>query len=139
MEDYQLTLEINHPAERIYKAITQELSNWWGPQDQLVSKEGDVFIVSWGEPWYQFEVIRFIENEEIVWRCIDANQIIDGLEGVQKEWVGTEIHWKLKTNEAQTTLEFEHKGLVPSFICFQFCSDSWNHFLKDSLINYLDK
>lgn len=139
MEDYQLTLEINHPAERVFKAITQELPNWWGPQDHSVSKKGDVFTVSWGEPWYQFEVVRFIENEEVVWRCIDANQIIDGLEGVQKEWVNTEIHWKLEANVSITKLDFMHKGLIPSFICFQFCSDSWTHFLKGSLVDYLDK
>jgi len=82
--------------------------------------------------------MKYLKNQEMTWKCIDANQKIEGLTGIEKEWVGTEIHWIVKQlNGNRSLLEFEHKGLIPEFICFKFCSDSWSHFLEDSLVNYL--
>ena len=139
MSHYKTAIEIKHPPSIVFDAITENLASWWGRQDHRIDKAGTVFTVSWGEPWYQFEVTHYIENHEMIWKCIDANQIIGGLEGVQKEWVDTKIHWKLKPlGNDDSLLEFEHEGLVPDFICFQVCSTSWDHFLKESLIAYLD-
>ncbi|MBL4649538.1 MAG: hypothetical protein JKY03_07385, partial [Aureispira sp.] len=99
-----------------------------------------LFKVSWGETWYQFKVVKYLKDYEMIWECIDANQKIDGLVDVEKEWVGTKIHWKLEKHEKdKTLLKFKHEGLVPEFVCFNFCSDSWDHFLKQALVNYLAK
>jgi hypothetical protein len=124
----------------VFDAISKNLGNWWGNQDKLIEKSGILFKVSWGEPWYQFEVISYIKNQEMTWKCIDANQKIDGLKDIEKEWVGSVIHWKVKNLETNwSLLEFEHQGLVPELVCFNFCSDSWRHFLENSLVSYLSK
>ena len=139
MTGYNTTVEINVKPENVFKAITQELGSWWGNQTCLIDKAGMEFKVHWNEPWYQFEVIEFILNKKVVWKCTDANQIINELEGVQKEWVGTEIHWNIKkVDDNKSILIFEHKGLIPEFICFDFCSKSWEHFLKSSLKEYCE-
>ncbi|MEN8789457.1 MAG: hypothetical protein ABF295_08060, partial [Flavobacteriaceae bacterium] len=107
-------------------------------QDIAANCEGTEFKVSWGEAWYLFKVISYRPNEVMIWECIDANQKIPGLTGVEKEWVGTKIHWILtEINPRLTRLNFEHEGLVPEFICFNFCCQSWEHFLKESLKNYI--
>ncbi|MEM7297676.1 MAG: hypothetical protein AAF391_05355 [Bacteroidota bacterium] len=140
MDHFKTSIEINRPDEIVFRAISKRLGFWWGKQDQLIDQVGVVFTVSWNEPWYQFKVIRYIENQEMVWECMDANQIIDGLDDVQKEWVGTKIHWRIiNIGKNRTLLEFEHEGLAPEFICFRFCSDSWNHFLNESLVAYLKR
>ena len=138
MNNYKTSIEINSPSEILFEGISKKLRDWWGNQDILIDKKGVEFIVSWGEPWYKFEVVKYLKNHEMIWKCIDANQKIDGLTGVEKEWVGTEIHWIVKRlDKNRSLLEFEHKGLVPELICFNFCSDSWSHFLEDSLVKYL--
>ncbi len=136
--NYKTSLTIDGPVEAVFLAISQKLGDWWGEQDSIIDRDKIDFKVSWGEPWYRFKVISFHPDEEMSWECIDANQKIPGLEGVEKEWVGTRIHWKLTaTGPRQTRLEFEHEGLVPEFICFNFCSQSWEHFLGKSLKNYI--
>ncbi len=75
-----------------------------------IEKRGIVFKVSWGEPWYKFEVVKYLKNQEMTWKCIDANQKIEGLTDVEKEWVGTEINWIVKRlDKNRSLLEFEHK------------------------------
>ena len=138
MSNYQTQIILGLPRSRVFEAISKELGLWWGQQDNLIEKENDVFTVSWEGPWYQFRVLKFKKNEEMVWECIDANQIIDGLKGVQKEWVGTRVHWSLNSSDGKTILDFEHEGLVPEFVCFDFCSKVWSDFLKNSLVNYLE-
>ncbi len=138
-KNYKNTLEINTSADLLFEAICLNLDDWWGHQDKPILKDGDVFKVSWGEPWYQFEVIRFIKDKELIWKCIDANQKIKGLSGVEKEWVNTEIHWKIEdVSNNKCLLDFSHIGLVPDLLCFNHCSNAWTHFLKDSLIAYLN-
>ena len=138
MQEYSTTFMINKPAEEVFKAISHELSHWWGKQSQPIEANGTLFTVSWGAPWYKFKVIEYQPDRLLVWECIDANQIIDGLEGVAKEWVGSKIHWQLYDTGGNTTaLHFRHEGLTPSLLCFDFCSSTWNHFLNDSLVTYL--
>ncbi|MER3318045.1 MAG: hypothetical protein RIB79_07115 [Allomuricauda sp.] len=139
MENYTTQVTINCSIQEAFTAISKNLEDWWGKQDFPIDRTGLIFKVSWGEPWYQFKVLEYQENREMIWECIDANQKIDGLENVEKEWVGTKIHWTLsEIKKGKTLLEFEHQGLVPDFICFEFCAKSWNHFLKESLVNYLE-
>ena len=138
MTDYSTEVEIPSSKHAVFKAISQELGEWWGHQDRSIEKKDLVFKVSWGEPWYQFMVTDYKENELMIWECIDANQIIPGLSGVEKEWVGTQIHWNLTAISTDNTLlHFKHQGLVPDFLCFDFCSKSWEHFLKERLLTYL--
>ena len=138
MDSYKTSIEFNTTPELLFEAISMKLNDWWGVQDQLIEKTGDVFKVSWGEPWYQFEVVNYVKNQEMIWKCIDANQKIKGLTDIEKEWVGTEIHWLIKQlDNNKSLLEFEHKGLVPEFLCFKVCSESWSIFLEESLVDYL--
>ncbi len=135
---YKTTISIQAPAERVFEAITKELGKWWGAQDRPIERKGTEFRVSWGEPWYQFKVVKYEPDVEVIWECTDANQLIPGLSGVEKEWVGTKIHWYLEEgSKSNTILYFEHDGLVPEVLCFDFCSKSWDHFLRESLVNYL--
>lgn len=130
---------ISATAKAIFDALTWDLQGWWGAMDRPVSGVGDVFQVSWGEPWYRFKVSQFEDPHRLSWKCIDANQIIPGLDGVQKEWVGTHLHWLIEDkNKGECQLTFTHEGLTSEFICHDFCSASWDHFLSERLKTYLE-
>lgn len=138
-KSYQTAVIIKSDSELIFKALTKDLSAWWGNMDKKVKKEGDIFTISWGEPWYKFKVIKYKPNKEIIWQCIDANQIIGNLKGVQKEWVGTQLEWKIEPAENSISkVTFLHQGLVPEFICYNVCSSAWDRFIGDALKKYVE-
>ncbi|MDW3191467.1 MAG: hypothetical protein R8G66_03855 [Cytophagales bacterium] len=127
--DYQQNVVLNCSIEKAFESLTTGIGDWWGKQDRLTDRIGITFKVSWSEPWYQFEVVTYNSPKEVTWKCTDANQIIEGLEGVQKEWVGTHLHWNLKSiDEANTSLHFRHEGLIKEFICYDFCFTTWDRF-----------
>lgn len=138
-KSYKQSIDINTSSKAAYNALTKEISEWWGDTDQITKTVGDRFKVSWGEPYYQFEVVELEPNEKIKWDCIDCNQIHEGLEGIEKEWVGTKLFWTIEDlKNGQTRVTLLHEGLVPSFICYEVCHSGWDHFIKDSLKGYLE-
>lgn len=138
-KSYQIEVVLPVSKEIAFKSISKELESWWGRQSEKISNVGQKFKVSWKEPWYEFLVIEYLPTNKMIWKCIDANQIIDGLEGVQKEWVDTELVWNLtEIDENQCRLDFIHQGLIPEFICYDFCSSTWDYFLTNKLKNYLN-
>ncbi len=136
---YSTELLIKCSIEKAFAALSSNIGDWWGDQDKPVQNPEDVFTMSWGEPWYQFRVVAYEPNHKITWECIDAKQIIGDLEGVEKEWVGTQLQWTLKESRKQETeLQFIHQGLVPEFICYDFCSNTWDRFIAFNLKKYLE-
>lgn len=139
MSNYEkkINFDINH--KKVFNAISLDLGLWWGDQSHKINSVNQIFKVSWGEPWYQFKVVEYGPFQKMSWQCIDANQKIDGLKNVEKEWVDTIIHWHFKKlNNDKTILHFVHEGLNPGILCFDFCSKSWDHFLLDKLSNHLN-
>lgn len=136
---YSTSLAVKSSAAKVLEALSTKIEDWWGDQDKPAQQLGDIFTISWGEPWYQFKVVEYIPNKKVVWECIDSNQIIGDLEGVQKEWVGTQLKWTINTvNENEIELHFKHEGLVPEFICYDVCSNTWDSFIAVNLKEYLE-
>ncbi|MEE9362346.1 MAG: hypothetical protein V3U92_07095 [Cellulophaga sp.] len=137
--DYRKTVLISSNKEDVFKALTEELSNWWGTMDNIVQKKEDIFTVSWGEPWYKFKVVELNPFSIITWECIDCNQIIGDLEGVEKEWVGTRLQWEIKTiKHKEVEVSLIHQGLIPEFTCYKVCSSAWDSFIGTNLKDYLE-
>jgi len=59
------------------------------------------------------------------------------LEDVQKEWVGTQLHWVIEEISPDSSrVTFTHQGLIPEFVCYDFCSTAWVHFIGERLKSY---
>ena len=139
MQNFSDSILINCHSDKAFKALTINISEWWGQQDVLIKDRGDRFRVSWGDPWYLFEVTHLKPGSSISWKCIDANQIIPGLAGVQKEWVGSEIQWSIESiSEQQCRVHVVHEGLNEALICYDFCSSTWERFIHQELKAYLE-
>lgn len=137
--DYTVSVTIRSNIETVFNALSKNLTFWWGNMDRPVETLDDIFTVSWGTPWYQFKVIDYRPHEKITWACIDANQIIPGLEGVKKEWVGSTLHWTIdQLDPMQIKVSLTHQGLTPQLVCYEVCSTTWDRFITDSLKTYLE-
>ena len=138
-KSYSKKLKVNSKPNIAFAALTTKIGDWWGDQDNPVNNIGEVFTMSWGEPWYQFKVVEFVPDEKVTWECINAKQIIGDLKGVEKEWVGTQLQWTInQLNENEIEIAFNHEGLVPDFICYDFCSNTWDRFITFNLKKYLE-
>ncbi|NNF36655.1 MAG: SRPBCC domain-containing protein [Saprospiraceae bacterium] len=139
MNHFKSTIIIKANPEKVFKALTAEISLWWGHQDKLVQSKGDLFRVSWGEPWYEFEVVEYNPNTSLKWKCIDANQIITGLEGVQKEWIGSFVNWEIESLDyGVSKITCVHIGLTAELICYDVCSSTWDRYIQVELKQYLE-
>ena len=53
------------------------------------------------------------------------------------EWTGTKIIFDISQKDGKTQLVFTHKGLVPSYECFEICRDAWTNYIQNSLRNLI--
>ncbi|MDN5202691.1 SRPBCC domain-containing protein [Fulvivirgaceae bacterium BMA10] len=135
--DYQTSVLINADKRDVFTALTSQLDEWWGTTDQPYEKVGDIFKISFGgESYWKFKVVE-ISASHILWKCVESNQD-HNLQGIDEEWLGTLLQWKIEEVNRGTELKFKHQGLVPQGVCYGVCSTAWDFYITDSLKNYLE-
>ena len=136
--DYTKTIPIVADISMVYKAIVSEIDKWWGTVEGNANSIGSIFKIKFGgKSYWKFEIIDLVENERIVWKCIESNQD-HNLKGIDTEWLHSIITWKLTQNNGGTLVKFLHEGLIPSGICYDVCSAGWDFYLVNSLKSYLE-
>ncbi len=138
-ESYNKKILVSSAKEYAFRALTEGVREWWGAFEGKISKEGDVFTMTFDETAWKFRVFDVIENEKIGWECIEARHMHPGLSGIEKEWLGTKVYWSIREKEKGVEIELLHEGLVPELNCYDVCKDEWGHFFLQGLKNYLEK
>jgi len=138
MENYSITILLDAPAEKVFRALTNDIPLWWTEMFEGTSnKQGESFTIHFGEPVFkQFRVQELQANTKVVWYVEDSLLNISGLEN-KKEWIGTTIIWEIAEKNEGTALHLEHRGLHPTVECYQICSDGWKQFTA-SLKSHLE-
>jgi len=136
--DYRNTIKVKTNQEDVFRAISVEIEKWWGKTDNPVYQVGDEFSIFFGTTEWRFLITEFSKYDQITWRCIKAHHIVDGLPGIEEEWLNTEIYWKLRAIGEYVEVSFLHKGLNPELKCYSVCEPGWNFFISTSLKNYLE-
>lgn len=135
---FKKELSVSARAKSVYKAITEEIDQWWTIDSNKAFNVGDILTVRFGEPYYMsMEVEKIIFNKLLVWKVVAANMFIEGGRTNNDEWVGTKIQWKISESENGSEVALFHEGLVPSFECYDTCINGWDYFLG-SLKEFLD-
>ncbi|HTR30800.1 MAG TPA: alpha/beta fold hydrolase [Puia sp.] len=134
-QSYQCRLSVSRPLLESYAGINQ-VSSWWA-KDLEGSPEsvGGSFTTHFGETWCRFEVTGLVPGKAITWHAVDCH--MDLLKD-KKEWKDTEIIWELEGDGDRTEIRMTHAGLRPGLECFHDCTNGWNFFLKESLVNFLE-
>lgn len=137
-KDYQQSVSISTNKKKVFEALTREISQWWGQVDQPAHEVGDVFKITFGEDSYwKFKIIDLIESENVIWECVESHQD-HNIEGMDEEWLGSKLHWKILEKTEAVEVRFLHQGLVPHGVCYGACSAAWDFYITDSLKNYLE-
>mgnify|MGYP000350774575 FL=1 len=136
---YSTSVSIEASSEAVFNAIAQSVQKWWGNTNSAVSKLGDEFTTSFDKTFWKFKILEFKPNSKIVWQCIDAKHIHTGFDGIEKEWIGTNVEWNLEEkSHNETILNFAHNGLVPELNCYEICCPAWERFVTQSLKSFVE-
>jgi len=71
-----------------------------------------------------------IPDARVVWQVLD--NFFNFTED-KTEWTGTKMIFDISPQGDKTELRFTHQGLVPTYECFDVCSDAWDTYINGSL------
>lgn len=133
--DFNTTFSVDETPNAVFNAI-KNVRGWWSENiEGSTAQLNDEFT-------YQFKdihkctmkLIEVIPDEKVVWLVLDNyfNFTED-----KTEWTGTQIEFNISEKENKTQVYFVHKGLVPAYECYDICFDSWNGYVKKSLVGLI--
>ncbi len=98
-------LSIKSPPETVFKALTEQelLTRWFAPQVIAVPVEGTVAAFAFEfDLNFKMELVLLNSNSLVHWKCVDG----------YKEWLHSEVLFKLIPSSKGTKLHFEHNRLI---------------------------
>lgn len=140
-ENYERTITVAATPDRVFNAITKEMSNWWTEMTSVVNKTGDKTTAKFedGTTW-SFEVATLEENRLIELHCFEANHIHPvTTPEMRTEWENTTLRFEIIPRGAETGIRFTHVGLTPDVNCYDICHSGWDHFFGSAFKTYLEE
>jgi hypothetical protein len=130
-ENFTTTLSVDQSPAEVFAAITN-VRSWWSQNIEGRTNQAG------GEFTYRHKdlhrcTIRVTEMTSpvrVAWLVVE--NLFDFIEDTA-EWAGTEICFDISRNGSKTEIRFTHHGLVPTYECFDVCSNAWDFYLHTSL------
>ncbi len=130
-QSFSTTLLVDQSPAEVFKAVNNPRA-WWsediaGNPDKLD-----------GEWTYHFgdnhrstmKTIEMVPDKKTVW-LVEDNYFKFTKDPT--EWKGNKITFDISRQGDQTKLVFTQHGLVPTYECYNVCSDAWTGFVQKSL------
>ena len=137
---YTREIIVSNTPNAAYRALTSEFDKWWTPGSSPVTAVGDTVTFRFGATYWRMRATKLVADKGVELECVEAHHIHEGSPAsILKEWEGTKLIWNIQQQGDNTRISFLHKGLVPSFDCYEICEVGWNHYFVSSLKNYLDR
>ncbi|MDA1388208.1 MULTISPECIES: SRPBCC family protein [Glycomyces] len=116
--------------EQTYDALAtlEGLSRWWTENTTGTTDVGGRISFKFENGDFEMEVTELDKGERVLWEVVG---------GSAPEWIGTKIHWDLKTEGDHTVVLFKHEGWREPVEFMHHCSTKWGSFLM-SLKQYLE-
>ena len=105
---------------------------WWseeieGPTDQL----NESFFYHYKDiDLCKLKLVDVVPDKKLAYEVLENEfNFIDD----KTEWVGTKLIFDISEKDHKTQITFTHKGLVPSYECFDICNEAWTGYITKSL------
>jgi hypothetical protein len=120
----------------VFDAVTN-VRGWWSEQiEGNTSKLNDEFSYHYKlDHRCKMKLAEVIPGRKVAWSVLDN---YFSFTSDKSEWIGTSIHFDIGTKDGKTALVFTHLGLVPSYECFDVCSDAWTNYIQGSLRSLIE-
>lgn len=132
MSHYRQSLVLEADSVSVYAALAtpRGLCGWWTQDCDVATEVGGTIQFRFGHSYKTMCIERLEPGREVRWLCTGAHIAIDQL-AHKDEWVGSQLVFRLTPDEEERTrVDFEHVGLVPTFQCYDLCSNGWRHYLN---------
>jgi len=73
-ESYTREIIVSASTGAAYKALTDEIGNWWTTPDCNASEVGATPTFSFDKDYWTMKVEKLVHEKKIVWKCIDGNE-----------------------------------------------------------------
>ena len=139
-QSYTTTVTVDRAPDEVFHAIN-DVRGWWSEEvEGRTDQVGSQFTyrghdeANTVEHLATIRVEQLVPGRRIVWRVLDNHfSFTDD----QTEWKDTEIRFDISEKDGATEVRFTHAGLVPSYECFDVCSNAWGFYIGDSLPNLI--
>ena len=135
ISDFTTTLLVDQTPKEAFRAINN-VRGWWSEEiDGSTDKLDDEFVYHYEDVHYcRLKLIEVIPDEKIVWLVLDNyfNFTKD-----KTEWRDTKISFEIAKRGSKTQIRFTHLGLIPTYECFDVCSNAWSRYVQQSLLNLI--
>ena len=140
MSDYKRVITAACSQEEAYVAITHKMSEWWSQMSATFDNVGSRATVTFEgmKTYWSFEAISLERPHLVVLKCIESHHIHLGQpDKILTEWLNTKLIFKIDAVDGGCQVEFTHEGLNQELVCFDVCENGWDHFIGESLRDYL--
>jgi uncharacterized protein YndB with AHSA1/START domain len=120
--------EINHQVgikaapDAVYELLTTDrgLSQWWTHDASGAGEPGSVIRFRFNGSGPDFSVVELVPNQLVRWKHAGS---------MPQAWMGTDIQFKLRSEEGQTFVRFSHYNWKEPTDFMAHCSTKWAVFL----------
>ena len=133
--DYTATFSVDESPKAVFDAINNP-RGWWSEEiEGTTDKVGSVFKYHYDDVHRcTIKVTELIPGKKVAWLVLDN---YFKFTKDKSEWKGTKIVFDISKRGNKTEVHFTHVGLVPSYECYNVCSDAWGSYVRGSLRNLI--
>ena len=139
MDNAHFTTRFTVPQspEAVFAAISNP-RQWWSA---VIEGDTDRLGAEWH---YRYQDVHhatlrtteLVPGKKVVWHVVDNNF---NFVKDRKEWTGNDLVFEIDRSGEQTEVRFTQVGLVPSYECYDVCSNAWSSYVAGSLRNLITK
>lgn len=134
-QDYHSSIAANISPEEALDKISR-VNEWWALDFKGSARNaGDTFTVQFGETRVDFKIAEAIPGKKVSWLVTDC--WLPWLND-KHEWTGTEVVFEISQENGATKIDVTHVGLTPEAECYDSCQKGWDHYIKVSLLKFLN-
>ena len=130
-ESYTTAFTVDQSPDEVFHAINNVRAWWSGEIQGDTNKLGAEFTYRvQGVHRSTQKITEFILGKRVVWHVTDGHLAFVKDE---EEWKDTDIVFEIAKKGDKTEVRFRHMGLVPTYECYNNCSNAWGLLVNGNL------
>jgi len=133
--NYTATISVDQSPKEAVDAI-RNVRGWWSEEiEGSIVKVGDEFKYHYQNlRTCTMKFVELVPGKRVAWLVTDNHF---SFTEDKTEWKGTKVVFDIAKKGDKTEIHFKHEGLVPSYECYNVCSDAWGSYIRGSLKNLI--
>jgi len=133
--NYTATISVDQSPKEAVNAI-RNVRGWWSEEiEGSIVKVGDEFKYHYQNlRTCTMKFVELVPGKRVAWLVTDNHF---SFTEDKTEWKGTKVVFDIAKKGDKTEIHFKHEGLVPSYECYNVCSDAWGSYIRGSLKNLI--